>query len=136
MVGAQNIYSSPKKKTNLNTFVQIGKITAMLELTVKKCVNIRLGFGKDNILLPIGKKIFFYYYKHSYHSYYEVHSYKASVLISGKKEELSLTRLEGSSKYCVKGVYDINKAWSFHNDSKIYWSDLFEEDFPLGAEFV
>lgn len=108
----------------------------MLELTVKKSVNIRQGFGKKNILLPIGKKIFFYYYKHSYHSYYEVHSYKCSILISGKKEELSLTRLEGSIKYCVKGVYDATKEWDFNSESNIYWSDLFEEDFPIGAEFV
>jgi hypothetical protein len=96
----------------------------------------RLGFGKKDVLLPIGKKIFFYYYKHSYHNYYEVHSYKANILISGNKEVLSLTRIEGSNKYCVKGVRDTTKEWSFHDDSKIYWSDLFEEDFPIGAEFA
>ena len=108
----------------------------MLELTIKKCVKMRLGFGKKDILLPIGKKIFFYHYKHSYHRYYEVHSYKASVLISGKKEDLSLTRIEGSNKYRVRGICDATKEWSFGDDSKILWSDLFEEDFPIEAEFV
>jgi hypothetical protein len=121
---------------NVNTSFYFEKVFIMLELTVKKSVNLRPGFGKKNILLPIGKKLFFYHYKHSYHSYYEVHSYKAKVLVNGEREDLSLTRIEGSSKYSVKGVYDITKEWSFHDDSNIYWSDLFEEDFPEEAEIV
>ena len=98
-------------------------------LTIKKSIVVRPGFGKEKFILPIGKKLKFLRHEHSYHPYYEVHSYKVFFNDNKKPITISVSRVEGSKKFTLRGVHEVDKEWS-HN-TNIYWDRIFEESFPI-----
>jgi hypothetical protein len=98
-------------------------------VTIKKSIVVRPGFGKEKFILPIGKKLEFLRHEHSYHPYYEVHSYKAFFNVNKKPITITASRIEGSKKITLRGIHEIDKEWSHNTD--IYWNEIFEEEFPV-----
>jgi hypothetical protein len=101
-------------------------------LTIKKSIVVRPGFGKENFILPVGEKLTFIRHEHNYHFYYEMHSYKVFFNNKNKPITISVSRIEGSKKFILRGVSEVEKEWSYNNE--IYWDDIFEEHFPLSED--
>ena len=101
-----------------------------LSLTIKKSILIRQAFDKENHIMPIGTVLEFISHSHSYHPYYEVHSYKAELSSEGKPLTLSMTRIQGSTQFKIDGI-----KLTHHDDgdylNRKSWNEIFEEDCPI-----
>lgn len=101
-----------------------------LSLTTKKSIIIRQAFDKENHIMPAGTILEFISHSHSYHPYYEVHSYKAELSNKGKPLTLSMTRVQGSAMFKIDGV-----KLTHHDDGNLLnrktWNEIFEEVCPI-----
>lgn len=101
-----------------------------LSLTTKKSIFVRQAFDKENYIMPVGTILEFISHSHSYHPYYEVHSYKAEFSSEGKPLTLSMTRIQGSTQFKIDGI-----KLTHHDDgdylNRKSWNEIFEEDCPI-----
>lgn len=82
--------------------------------------------GEKNIIVDAGEELFFSSITSSYHSYYEMHTYKLKCMYKDKEYTISCSMYKGGSQPkvdCIEGNL-------FKNES-FYWKDVFTKEFPF-----
>jgi hypothetical protein len=100
--------------------------------TFKKSAILRRGFRKEDIIFPIGHILEYINNNHSYHAYYEIHSYSALFKSNGSDLTIKMTRVEGTKTFRLDNFRLSHTNGDYLNRYK--WEELFEEECPIKNE--
>ena len=82
-----------------------------------------------SITLEVGSKLKVTSIKESYHSYYELHSYRLNVENNNKQYVINCSRYKGTK------FIEIRSSTSFnHNNEALNWQQVFEEECKINTE--